>query len=79
MTTLVSSTNLVFINGRRYRPGEPFELPVGATLAPGMTRLTPSEKEVSRSKTAAPNRAAKSDKTIGSKLRKQKRAPDQGA
>ena len=79
MTTLVSSTNLVFLNGRRYRPGEAFELPDGIRLAPGMKRLTPSVKQGELSTPSSPKRARQSDNTNASKKLKRKGAPDQGA
>ena len=79
MTTLVTSTNLVFLNGRRYRPGEAFELPMGMTLAPGMKRLTTSEKKVTRGCDAAsPKRQKQSDKTSAPANKKRRRASDQG-
>ena len=79
MTTLVTSTNLVFLNGRRYRPGEAFEVPMGMTLAPGMKRLTTSEDKVIREvKPASPKRHKPSDKTNAPKAKKRKRASDQG-
>ena len=79
MTTLVTSTNLVFLNGRRYRPGEAFELPVGMTLAPGMKRLTTSVDQVKRSSnTASPKRNEQSDKTSTPKDKNRRHDSDQG-
>jgi len=59
MSTQVKSTNLVFVNGQRYRPGEVFEVPESFPLAPGMTRLTTSTQKVARKST--PKRKRQSD------------------
>jgi len=63
MATQIKSTNTVFVNGRRYRPGEVFELPDGVKLAAGMQVLTPSEQKVSKAQTEKPKRKSKSDET----------------
>lgn len=52
----VTSTAMHFIDGRRVRPGEVFDIPDDAKLAPHMTLVEgkPKEEKKERAKKAAP-------------------------